>query len=219
MSGRFITFEGGEGAGKSTQIKALAAYLTGQGIPVMTTREPGGSAGAEEIRKLLVSGATDRWGAMTEVLLHYAARRDHLSRTILPALKAGTWVLSDRYADSTLAYQGYGLGIDAESIRRLHRLVIGAFKPDLTLILDLPVRAGLGRAAIRDGALEGGQGGEDRYERMDTGFHERLRQGFLDIAAKEPKRCQIIDATGDAEAVAEAVVAAVERRLGAAGHG
>ena len=192
--GRFITFEGGEGAGKSTQAKRLAAWLEGQGRTVLLTREPGGSPGAEEIRKLLVQGATDRWDPMTETLLHFAARRDHLERVIRPALAAGQWVLSDRFADSTLAYQGYGHGVDRDFIALLEKAVVGSQRPDLTLILDLPVAQGLERAGAR-------RGSETRYEDMAQAFHERLRQGFLAIAAQDPQRCRVIDATASLEAV------------------
>ncbi|MGB0683261.1 MAG: dTMP kinase [Magnetovibrionaceae bacterium] len=207
----FITFEGGEGGGKSTQIKRLAAFLEERGVRCCLTREPGGCESAEDIRALLVSGETNRWGAMTEVLLHYAARREHLTRRVMPALGEGEWVLCDRYADSTLAYQGYGFGIDPETIRRLHRLVIGGFKPDLTFILDLPVEVGLGRAAERDGAKAGPA--QDRYERMDRDFHERLRKGFLDIASKEPGRCIVLDANREPDEIAAEVTAEVERRF------
>lgn len=206
IEGRFITFEGGEGAGKSTQVKLLAEALTQAGMEAVTTREPGGSKGAEVIRALLVTGEVDRWDAETEALLHTAARRDHLAKTVWPALKLGAWVICDRFADSTLAYQGYGHGLSPKFIEDLTQLAIGGFAPDLTLVLDLPVEVGLGRAIGRGGA-------EDRYERMDTAFHERLRQGFLAIAARDSDRCAIIDATEDAEAVHQAVLRAVKSRL------
>lgn len=207
--GRFITLEGGEGAGKTTQIRVLAEALRGRGVPVLTTREPGGSPGAEEIRSLLVSGEPGRWDGMTELLLHFAARRDHLLRTLVPALDAGTWVLCDRFADSSMAYQGYGHGLGREVVERLSGIAIGSFRPDLTLILDLPVEAGMARTR---GRLQG-TGPEDRYERMETAFHERLRQGYLDIAAREPERCEVIDAGHPPEEVARLVLAVVERRL------
>lgn len=205
--GRFITLEGGEGAGKSTQIAHLKAALEAKGFAVLTTREPGGSEGGEEIRHLLVNGDTHKWEPLTEALLNYAARHEHLEKVILPALDAGTWVLCDRFADSTMAYQGYGHGMNREIIRRLHRLVVGDVRPDLTLILDMPVEDGLKRAGDR------GEG-EDRYERMGADFHERLREGFLDIAKKEPSRCAVIDATGDIGAVAMAIAGEVSDRLG-----
>lgn len=206
--GRFITFEGGEGAGKSTQLRLLAQALEARGLSVLTTREPGGSPGAEAIRTLLVTGETGRWDGLTEALLHYAARRDHLRCTILPALAAGTWVLCDRFNDSTLAYQGFGHGAERAGLDALYRMVAGDLRPDLTLILDLPVEQGLSRAGLRNGT-----GGEDRYERMDRSFHERLRQGFRSIAEGEPARCAVIDATPDTEEVHAAVLATVLARL------
>jgi dTMP kinase len=205
--GKFITLEGGEGAGKSTQVALLAAALRGAGRQVLETREPGGSEGAEEIRELLVTGAPERWDAMTEALLHFAARREHLIRTVLPALEAGSWVVSDRFADSTMAYQGYGHGLGAGPIEMLYGLVAGEFQPDLTLILDLPVEQGLRRAEQR-------RAGGDRYERMDGGFHDRLRQGFLEIARSDPARCVVIDARGPTDRVHAAVRAALLERLG-----
>lgn len=206
---RFVTLEGGEGAGKSTQIALLGQSLSDSGVDVTATREPGGSPGADAIRRLLVEGEPGRWDGETEALLHFAARRDHLVRTVWPALAAGRWVLSDRFADSTLAYQGYGHGLDRAFIDTLYRLTVGDFRPDLTLILDLPVETGLARAAGRGGA-------EDRYERMDREFHERLRLGFLDIARREPDRCAVVDAARDADAVAADIRAIVAERLGVA---
>lgn len=211
---RFVTLEGGEGAGKSTQITRLADTLSQAGIPVVTTREPGGSPGADAIRRLLVEGEPGRWDGETEALLHFAARRDHLVRTVWPALADGTWVLCDRFADSTLAYQGYGHGLDRSVIDTLYRLAVGEFRPDLTLILDLPVETGLARAAVRHVAASGAV--EDRYERMDRTFHERLRAGFLDIAKQEPVRCAVVDAARDADAVAADIRAIVADRLGVA---
>ena len=204
--GRFITFEGGEGAGKSTQVRLLTAALAGQGRDVLATREPGGATGAEEIRRLLVSGDPGRWDGVTEALLHFAARRDHLARTVWPALDAGRWVVSDRFADSTMAYQGYGHGLGRETIERLYAVAVGDFAPDLTLILDIPPEAGVQRAHAR-------QDGEDRYERMDLSFHQRLRAGFLEIAALEPQRCVIIDASCSVDEVHAAILKAVADRL------
>ena len=205
-SGRFITLEGGEGAGKSTQVALLAKHLRVRGIGVVETREPGGSPGAEKIRDILVDGPTDRWDPVTETLLHFSARREHVVGTIRPALARGAWVLCDRFADSTRAYQGYGLGVDQALIDRLYRDTVGDLAPDLTLILDIPVEAGLRRADAR-------RAGGTRYERMAVDFHRRLRDGFLEIARKEPRRCVVIDAAGTVDAVAEAIQTAVDGRL------
>ena len=204
---RFITLEGGEGAGKSTQARRLAAALRGAGLDIIETREPGGSPGAEEIRPLLTTGEPARWSPMAETLLHFAARADHVRRTIRPALAAGRWVCCDRFADSTMAYQGYGHGIDRDFIARLAGAVLGDLRPDLTLIFDLPVEQGLARAAARSGH-------EDRYEKMDRKFHEALRRGFLDIAVQDPQRCVVIDAGGDEAMTWKQVSAALGDRLG-----
>ena len=207
-SGRFITLEGGEGAGKSTQIARLADWLKARGREVVTTREPGGSPGAEMIRRLLVEGPAERWDGTTEALLHFAARRDHLRLTVWPALRRGAWVISDRFADSTRAYQGYGHGLDLTMLTRLYEIAIGGFRPDLTLILDLPIETGLARAAARRGA-------ETRYESLPRDFHERVHDGFAEIAKSEPVRCAVIDASRDIEAVAAAIARVVAERLGA----
>lgn len=204
--GRFITFEGGEGAGKSTQIRAVADWLRQAGHEVLSTREPGGSPGAEDIRALFVRGEAGRWDGITETLLVYAARRDHIVKTIEPALAAGTWVLCDRFADSTLAYQGYGHGVDRAVIRSIHQLAVGDLTPDLTLILDIDPAVGLARS-------RGTVVGEDRFEKLGTGFHERLRQGFLEIAAAEPERCAVIDANDDVVAITAALKATLGGRL------
>ena len=206
MAGRFITLEGGEGTGKSTQIKRLKASLEAKGIVVLATREPGGSPGAEQIRKLMVEGEPGRWDAITETLLAYAARADHVARTIGPALLAGTWVISDRFNDSTFAYQGVGRGVPRETIRRIDSAVLDDFAPDLTLVLDLDVSVGLQRATARAGS-------ENRFEKFGPDFHEKLRQAFLDIARRHPERCRVIDAGGSEDEVAEAILAAVCRRF------
>lgn len=207
-TGKLITLEGGEGAGKSTQAALLAAELRASGVDVVTTREPGGSPGAEEIRGLLVAGDTGRWDPACEALLHCAARRDHFVNLIRPALDRGQWVISDRFADSTTAYQGYGHQLGVEVIAELQRLVIGNFIPDLTLILDLVPDTGLGRAKGRQASAE------DRYERMDGAFHDRVREGFLAIARAEPDRCVVIDAGDGEQQVHDSIVAAVKERLG-----
>jgi len=208
--GKFITLEGGEGAGKSTQVQRLARRLEDVGLEVITTREPGGAPAAEVIRSLLVEGEPGRWRPATEALLHFAARHEHLQATVLPAIERGTWVISDRFADSTMAYQGYGLGLGREMIEQLYSLAVGSFRPDLTLILDLPVDVGLERARAR---MSGSSSAEDRYERMGHAFHVRLREAFLDIARGEPERCRVIDATGDVEAVADAIWSATSRHF------
>ncbi|MFQ5784960.1 MAG: dTMP kinase [Alphaproteobacteria bacterium] len=207
--GRFITIEGADGVGKSTQARRLCIALREHGEVVLCTREPGGSPGAEAIRGLLVQGEPARWDAMTEALLHFAARRDHLTNTVRPALARGDWVVSDRFADSTVAYQGYAQGLGREAVAKLYDMVVGDLMPDLTLILDLPVDAGLARADRRGGD-------DDRYERMDPGFHEKLRNGFLEIARAEPGRCVMIDASADADTVHAAILAVVRERFGLA---
>ena len=210
MSGNFITLEGGEGAGKTTQIKLLADALKAGGLDPIITREPGGSPAAEVIRSLLVEGAVDRWQPMTEALLNFAARLEHVQATIEPALAAGRWVLCDRFADSTVAYQGYGHDLGRAVIDELHRLVLGYFQPDLTVILDIPVAEGLIRATNRERA-KGSR--EDRYEHMDEGFHQRLRDGFLDIARRNPERCVVIDAAQEPDKVQAEIRAVVGQRL------
>lgn len=205
--GRFITFEGGDGSGKSTQTALLAEDLRRSGIDVVVTREPGGAPGAEQIRRLLVEGEVARWSAMGEALLHYAARCEHLRDTILPAIEGGRWVVSDRFADSTMAYQGYGHRLGRERMARLHELAVEGVVPDLTVILDLPVDTGLDRAVA-------GAGGEDRYERMDQDFHRRLRRGFLEIAEAEPHRCAVIEAGRPVDVVHADILGVVGQRLG-----
>ncbi|ACG78016.1 thymidylate kinase [Phenylobacterium zucineum HLK1] len=204
--GRFITFEGGEGAGKSTQVKRLAARLEAQGLEVVTTREPGGSAGAESIRALVLNGEADRWSPVTETLLMYAARRDHIERVIRPALARGAWVICDRFADSTRAYQGAAGGTDPALIAALEAHILEDVRPDLTLVFDLPPEVGLERAHARAGA-------EMRFESKGMAFHQRLREGFRAIAAAEPQRCAVIDATAPMDAVEGAVWTAVSERL------
>ena len=204
--GKFITFEGGEGAGKSTQVRLLADSLRQLGHKVIETREPGGSPGAEAIRELLVNGGTNRWSGSSESLLNYAARRDHIDRTIIPALEEGAWVICDRFADSTMAYQGYGHELGAEWVSDLHMLVLGDFKPDLTIVFDIAPEQGLKRANSRSDT-------EDRYERMETSFHDRLRVGFLAIASNEPDRCVVLDASGTIDDIHAQILASVQERL------
>jgi dTMP kinase len=204
--GHFISLEGGEGTGKSTQARRLAEALRARGIDTVLTREPGGSPGAEQIRKLVVEGEGGRWSPITETLLVYAARADHVTRTIGPALARGQWVVTDRFNDSTFAYQGAGRGVPRETIRRIDAAVLDDFRPDLTLILDLPVETGLARAGARGGT-------ETRFESLGTDFHERMRAAFLDIARRQPERCRLIDATREEDAVATAIWQAVRDRF------
>ena len=203
---KFISFEGGEGAGKSTQIQQLAAYIESCGKQVCTTREPGGSVGAEEIRDLLVMGEADRWDSTTETLLLAAARRSHMNDLITPALNNGDWVLCDRFIDSTKAYQGYGQGLDLAVIARLREIAVGNFIPALTILLDISVEDGLARAASRGGAA--------RYEQMDISMHLRIRDGFLKMAAAEPNRFIIIDAGQSIDAVSAEIKNCIAGRFG-----
>jgi dTMP kinase len=204
--GRFITIEGGDGTGKTTQVGLLVAALERMQIPTRATREPGGSPGGEAIRRLLLEGDGERWEAVGEALLLVAARCDHVARLIAPSLAQGIWVVSDRFADSTLAYQGYGRGLALEDLAMLHRFALGSFAPDLTVILDLPAETGLSRAAERGDV-------DDRFERLDRAFHERLRQGFRKIAADNTARCVLIDGSSDPQTVHQAILDAVAGRL------
>ena len=224
IRGKFISFEGGEGAGKSTQAKLLSASLQSRGRDTILTREPGGSQGAEEIRKLLVEGEPERWTPLAETLLFLAARADHVAKIIEPALAAGQWVISDRFADSTFVYQGIGRELGVDIVRRLQWTAMGNFAPDLTIIFDIDPGKGLERAAGRGLELfdEGGtvspaasahQAAENRFERFDAEFHARLRAGFLEIAVRERQRCAVVDAARAADAIAADVWRIVEERL------
>jgi dTMP kinase len=206
--GRFITFEGGEGTGKSTQIKKLAERLEAAKVRVLVTREPGGSAGAEIIRHLVLSGMGKLLGPEAETLLFAAARDDHVRSVILPTLAQGNWVLCDRFFDSTRAYQGRGGRVPPALVSAMQRVTIGDLKPDLTIILDVPVEVGLERAALRRGGAA-----PDRFESEDIRFHQGLRDAFLEIAASEPKRCAVIDARADVDTVAGKVWAALRERF------
>ena len=211
MAGRgaFVVFEGGEGVGKSTQARRLAAALERTGRAVTLSREPGGPPGAEQLRQLLLEAPpAGGWEPEAQGLLHYAARAEHIGKVIAPALAAGGWVICDRFADSTEAYQGAGLTLDPEVLRTLRRLVVGNLEPDLVLVLDLDPAAGLGRARLRAGRA-------DSYERLDLTFHQRVRAAFQDIAARGGERYTVIDAAAPVDAVESAVFDAVERRLGA----
>jgi dTMP kinase len=199
----FITLEGGEGAGKSTQARLLADALVAQGLPVLRTREPGGAPGAETLRSLLLGGSVD-WSAPAETLLHFAARAEHVEKTIRPALAAGMWVVCDRFADSTMAYQGYGQGADRAMITTLTGLL--GVVPDVTLVLDVSESVAVTRLLRRGKA-------SDRYERLDAAFHARVGAGFREIARGEPKRCVLIAADGSEAPVHEAIMAALRGRL------
>ncbi len=202
---RFITFEGGEGAGKTTQIARLAERLRDRGAMVTVTREPGGTPEAEAIRGLLVQGEAGRWDPLAETLLHLAARRQHLERLIRPALAGGRWVLCDRFLDSTRAYQGAAQGVAPDVIEALAQPVMQGLEPGLTLVLDLPPQAGLARAAAR--------GDTGRYERWPLSHHQAIRQAFLDIAAREPDRCRVVDAEQPPEAVAAVIWQTMQGRF------
>jgi dTMP kinase len=206
--GRFITFEGGEGSGKSTQIKKLAKRLDSAKLRTVVTREPGGSPGAEIIRHLLLSGMGKLLGPEAETLLFAAARDDHVHTVIEPALERGSWVLCDRFSDSTRAYQGKLGQVPPAVLNAMERVTIGDLKPDLTFILDVPVEVGMQRAALRRGA-----GAPDRFEAEDLKFHERLRDAYRQIAIDEPQRCVLIEANAAIDAVATRVWAAVRDRL------
>jgi dTMP kinase len=209
-AGKFITLEGGEGAGKTTQAAALRARLVNCGHDVVLTREPGGTPRAEEIRNALISGRARGLGPLAETVLFYAARDSHLGLSIRPALKRGAWVVCDRFSDSTRAYQGAAGGVSISSLNALERAVVGATRPDLTIILDLPPKEGLARARAR-AASTGAPG--DRFESMSLLFHENLRDEYLWIARSDPRRCVVIDASRPADEVETDVWAAVRERL------
>ena len=204
--GRLVTLEGGEGAGKSTQLRRLAAWLSERGLDVVATREPGGTEGAELIRAILVEGPAARWLPSTELLLVAAARDDHLRRVIMPALARGAWVLCDRYIDSTRVYQGRAAGIEGATIELLHDAVMQVPHPDLTFVLDVPEDVGLARRGDADR--------EGRFEAKGAAFHARVRAGFVELARREPARCVVIDAARPVDAVAAAIREVVADRLG-----
>lgn len=208
MRGHFITFEGGEGAGKSTQASMLADRLKAFGINVHLTREPGGSPGAEAIRHVLLSGAAKALGAEAEAMLFAAAREDHVVNTIAPTLAGGQWVISDRFADSTRVYQGALGQVDARLIRRLEKLTIGDTRPELTIILDLPPEEGLARADARRGNAK-----PDRFESETLEFHQKLRDAYRQLSAEEPERCILIDASAPRDAVGKAIWDVVDRKF------
>jgi dTMP kinase len=207
MSGRFITLEGGEGVGKSTQLRALSQALRDRGVDVVETREPGGSPGAEAIRGLLLQGDIERWAAEAEALLFAAARSDHVSRTIRPALDRGAWVVCDRFLDSSIAYQGIVGGVGAEAIRRLHDVGSGGFLPDRTLLLRLDAMQAAARTGARDAA------GADRFGARNAEYHARIAAAFDQLAAEQPERYRTVDAAGAAKQVTQHLLDALEDLL------
>ncbi len=206
MSGKFITFEGGEGSSKSTQLKNVFNAIKSTNLRCVSTREPGGSPNAEAIRDLLVNGSADKWDPVAETLLFYAARLDHVTKIVKPALAEGNIVLSDRFADSTFVYQGIGKGLTEDYIHSLHQLTLGNFRPDLTFILDIDPAIGLKRALARSHA-------ETRFESMNHEFHQMVRAGFLSIARREPERCVVIDANQSPEAITKEIITNINQRL------
>ncbi|MGB0342023.1 MAG: dTMP kinase [Parvibaculales bacterium] len=205
MRGKFITFEGGEGGGKTTQATRLAGYLRGKGLDVIETREPGGTRQGEDLRDLLVQGDPDRWSPLSELLLMTAARKEHVDRLIEPALQAGKWVICDRFADSTLAYQGIAGGLGLEMTRSLQNQAIGDTLPDITFLLDMPPEAGLQRAEKRGGAA--------RFEKKGASFHQTLRDGFLALSNEEPDRIVIIDGADSFERVSGHIQQEISNRF------
>jgi dTMP kinase len=203
----FLTLEGGEGAGKSTQARRLSQALSERGIENIVTREPGGSPGAEQIRKLLVEGDPGRWNPLVETMLMFAARADHIAHTIAPALRSGKWVICDRFTDSTFAYQGAGRGLGADTIREIERIAVGGLRSDLTIVLDVPVEDAAKRIGDRAHA-------ENRFEQFDSAFHERLRVYFQALASREPERCTLIDGGAPVDAVSAQIWRAVQDRFG-----
>lgn len=207
MSGQFISFEGGEGSGKSTQLKLLAVAFEKSGLPFVSTREPGGSQGAEKIRSLLVSGEVDSWDSLTETLLFNAARADHINSLIAPALAEGKTVICDRFLDSTVVYQGIGKGLGAAYIKSLHHIIFGNFMPSLTIMLDISPEEGLQRAGGR-------KDDENRFEKLDIEFHKKIRAGFLNIAECESQRCVVLDARQEAAILHKQIIETIATRLG-----
>ena len=208
--GRFITFEGGEGGGKSTQTRLLQDTFKSIGVKSILTREPGGSVGAEEIRELIVSGSSDRWDSLTELCLLYAARRDHWLKVIKPQLEQGVWVISDRFADSSIVYQGYAGDIEIDTVLNIHSLVLGEVWPDLTIVLDLPPELGLKRSYKRDTV---NNSKDRRFEQRELQFHNFLREGFQYLHSKSPDRVCIIDGTKPIKEVEVEVFSIIKKRF------
>ncbi len=213
MKGKFITFEGGEGTGKSTQIKLLAEYLKQKGKDVVTTKEPGGTEVGQDIRKLLVCGDKDKFDALAEALLYFADRHVHMVQKVWPEMEKGAWVLSDRFADSTMAYQYYGYNkrLSKEVINELYRIAVGDFKPDLTIVLDIDPKIGLERSFNKAKNMDVK---ELRFEGRELEFHNNMRQGFLEIAKAEPRRCVVLDADKTIDELHGDIVRVINERLG-----
>jgi len=207
MASKFISFEGGEGSGKSTQLRLLASAFERTGLPFVSTREPGGTPSAERIRGLLVSGEGDAWGALSETLLFQAARAEHIEKLIKPSLEAGKTVICDRFLDSTIVYQGIGKGLGVEYIKNLHCMVFGNFMPSLTILLDIAPEEGLKRAGARNG-------NENRFEGLDISFHQKIRAGFLEIAKNEQHRCVVLDSLQSVEILHQQIIAKIRECLG-----
>ena len=213
--GVFITLEGGEGTGKSTQVKMLGAALSAAGVDAVLTREPGGTDQAERIRNLMIQREAGNFDPLTEAMLMMSARREHLVNKIWPSMEQGKWVVSDRFVDSTRAFQGYGMGLDQGLIDRIYEMIAGAFQPDLTFVFDIDAEKGLSRSLKQLAVTaDKNESTEDRYERMGVPFHNRLRQGFLDIAKRFPDRCVIIDASQDIAAIHGQILKTIETRFG-----
>lgn len=209
MAGQFITFEGGEGAGKTTQAKMLADALEAVGVETILTREPGGTFGAESIRKLVLEGTDDRWSGMTELLLMYAARIDHVEKLIKPALERGAWVISDRFSDSSLAYQGYARDLGPDRVREVHNAVMDGFGPDLTLVFDMDVYLSMKRVETR---AEREDENLTRFDKAGQAFHATIRDAFLDIAKTEPDRVTVVDADGSRQSVHARILNAISAK-------
>lgn len=213
MKGRFITFEGGEGTGKSTQLHLLAEYLRSKGINAVATKEPGGTPTGQELRRILVTGDKDKFDATAEALLYFADRHIHMAQKVWPEMEQGAWVLSDRFADSTVAYQYYGYDkrVSKENLDCLYKIAVGDFKPDLTVILDIDPEIGLARSFKK---ADGMDVKELRFEGRELAFHQRLRRGFLEIAEQEPQRCVVLNADKSIEALHEEIVKVITERFG-----
>lgn len=213
MKGRFVTFEGGEGTGKSTQLRLLADYLRTKGINAVATKEPGGTPTGQELRRILVTGDKDKFDATAEALLYFADRHIHMTQKVWPEMEQGAWVLSDRFADSTVAYQYYGYDkrVSKENLDCLYNIAVGDFKPDLTVILDIDPEIGLARSFKK---ADGMNVKELRFEGRELAFHQRLRRGFLEIAEQEPQRCIVLDADKSIEALHEEIVKVITERFG-----